>query len=124
MKLRIKDNSIRLRLTQTDVATLATNGVVAERVNFTASSALSYQLQVAENISQPSVNFVNNRITVFIPKDFAAQWPVNNVTGTNALCKSADGTEIFILIEKDFKCLDNTSEDQSDNFVNPKSIGQ
>ena len=27
--------------------------------------------------------------------------------------------KLYILIEKDFKCLDNTIEDQSDNYPNP-----
>ena len=42
------------------------------------------------------------------------------MTGTSAIHTTEDGTEIFILIEKDFKCLDNTEEDQTDNFANPK----
>ena len=25
----------------------------------------------------------------------------------------------FLLVEKDFKCLDNVAEDQSDNYPNP-----
>jgi hypothetical protein len=28
---------------------------------------------------------------------------------------------IYLLVEKDFKCLDNVAEDQSDNYPNPLS---
>jgi len=28
---------------------------------------------------------------------------------------------LFLLVEKDFKCLDNVAEDQSDNYPNPLS---
>jgi hypothetical protein len=27
--------------------------------------------------------------------------------------------DLFLLVEKDFKCLDNVAEDQSDNYPNP-----
>jgi hypothetical protein len=30
--------------------------------------------------------------------------------------------ELFLLIEKDFVCLDNTFEDQSDNYPNPNAV--
>lgn len=31
---------------------------------------------------------------------------------------------ISLLVEKDFTCLDNVDEDQSDNFPNPVAIGK
>jgi hypothetical protein len=30
-----------------------------------------------------------------------------------------NGKELFLLLEKDFVCLDETIEDQSDNYPNP-----
>jgi len=33
--------------------------------------------------------------------------------------KINDDQSLYLLIEKDFKCLDETTEDQSDNFENP-----
>jgi len=29
------------------------------------------------------------------------------------------GVQLHLLLEKDFVCLDNTAEDQSDNYPNP-----
>jgi hypothetical protein len=29
---------------------------------------------------------------------------------------------LFLLVEKDFVCLDNTVEDQSDNYPNPNAV--
>ncbi len=31
--------------------------------------------------------------------------------------------KLFLLVEKDFTCLDNVSEDQSDNYPNPLASG-
>ena len=33
----------------------------------------------------------------------------------------SNGKELFLLVEKDFVCLDNTFEDQSDNYPNPNA---
>ena len=30
-----------------------------------------------------------------------------------------DGNELYLLLEKDFQCLDNSIEDQTDNYENP-----
>ncbi len=120
MKLRLNGNAIRLRLSQTDVAKLALEGVLEEQLSFSKEAALFYRLLAMEEIHKPAISYAENSITVTIPKDFTNNWPDNNVTGTSATHTTADGTEIFILIEKDFKCLDNTEEDQSDNFANPK----
>ena len=120
MKLRLNGNAIRLRLSQTDVAKLALEGLLEEQIKFSKDIALGYRLIVKEEICKPATSYAENTITVFIPKNFTYEWPNNNVTGTSAIHTTEDGTEISILIEKDFKCLDNTEEDQTDNFANPK----
>lgn len=55
-----------------------------------------------------------------ITRGFTSVWPGNSVVGTITVHSTEDGNEIFILIEKDYQCLDNKDEDQSDNFFNPK----
>ena len=120
MKLRLKGNAIRLRLSQTDVETLVEKGFVQEEIKFSKNLALSYRLELHEDILKPGVIYAGNSIVVFIPQHFTNLWPFNNIAGTSTLHITEDGTEIFLLIEKDFKCLDDTEEDQSDNFANPK----
>lgn len=121
MKLRLKGNAIRLRLSKTDVENLAVRGFVEEQINFSKEISLSYRLAAKEDLQGLAVDYTENTITVYLPKDFTNEWSQNNnVISTSGLHSSDDGTEIFILIEKDFKCLDNTEEDQSDNFANPR----
>lgn len=120
MKLRLKGNSVRLRLSQTDVEDLAVKGFIKEKINFSKDLALSYHLVAKSGTEKPVISYAENTITVFISQHFTNDWPGNNVVNTSALHTTEDGTEIFILIEKDFKCLDDTEEDQSDNFANPK----
>ena len=120
MKLRLKGNAVGFRLSQTDVENLAAKGFVEEMINFSKDLALSYRLEFNEDILKPGISYAGNTIAVFIPQHFTHGWPGNNIAGISTLRTTEDGTEIFILVEKDFKCLDDTEEDQSDNFANPK----
>lgn len=119
MKLRLKGNSIRLRLSKTEVETLALEGLITEKTDF-GDTAFVYRLKKDDNNHLGAV-FQPAELTVYIPHGFANDWPHNPIVGIDN--KAADGSypDLFILIEKDFKCLDNTEEDQADNYDNPKA---
>ncbi|MEO7446569.1 MAG: hypothetical protein ABIT96_11130 [Ferruginibacter sp.] len=119
MKLRLKGNSLRLRLTKMDVQKLADTGEVVEVISFPGNNILTYRLGTDEKRECLEVRFENNIINVKIPANFARDWPDNQIVGINN-SQANEGKEIYILIEKDFVCLDETAEDQSDNFANPK----
>lgn len=44
------------------------------------------------------------------------------MVGFNNKMPLDNGEHLFLLVEKDFVCLDNTFEDQSDNFPNPNAV--
>lgn len=121
MKLRIKGNSIRLRLTKTDVANLANQGKIEDRVNF-VQSALSYALASNAAIPKMTASFDKNQVLVEIPESDVKTWPINDIVGFEATMPLPDGNSLYILIEKDFACLDHTHEDQSDNYENPNKV--
>jgi hypothetical protein len=121
MKLRIKGNSLRLRLSKTDVQQLAETGRVSDKISFGVEQ-LIYSLKCAANIDKPEASFSINNIIVLIPAKFAAGWHANNVIGIDAVQNTGNNETLSILIEKDFQCIDETTEDQSDNYVNPNSV--
>ena len=112
MKIRIKGNSLRYRLTKTDVERFSAEGYLEEQTIF-GSNVLTYALQV-DNVDKLSANFENNKITLLMPKIVAENWAATDQVGF----AEAAGP-LYLLIEKDFKCLDNVAEDQSDNYPNP-----
>lgn len=118
MKLRIKGNSIRLRLTKTDVANLAKTGKIEEHTKF-VQSTLTYTLASNHSIQQMIASFSENNVLVEVPEKDVKTWPVNDIVGFEAQMPMPDGASLFILIEKDFACLDHTHEDQSDHYENP-----
>ena len=112
MKIRIKGNSLRYRLSKTDVQTFFNDGCLEEQTEF-CGSILTYALQVYDS-ERLSANFENNKITVFVPELITTNWATTDKVGFNETAGS-----LYLLIEKDFQCLDNTAEDQSDNYPNP-----
>ncbi len=112
MKIRIKGNSVRYRLTKTDVERFSQNGYVEETVDF-GSQTLVYALE-KNHLNNLSALFEGNKITLFMPEKLAAGWAGNDKIGFEY-----QDNELFLLIEKDFVCLDNVAEDQSDHYPNP-----
>jgi len=119
MKLRIKGNSIRLRLSKMEVSQLCQQGLVEERTNI-GSTVFTYSLQKTngENIE---ASFAGTTLAIAIPSRLIEKWETNTTVGFDN--RLADGTmpSLYILIEKDFKCIDNSDEDQSNNYENPKN---
>ena len=121
MKLRINTNSIRLRLSKTDVIKLATDGYLEERVSF-GDTVFSYSLRSKADAHELSANFKAAKINVFMPKMFARDWADNDVVGLDTYMPVGESDSLYILVEKDFKCIEKSAEDQSDNYENPNKI--
>jgi hypothetical protein len=119
MKLRIKGNSIRIRLSRTEVDTLGTEGYLEETTEF-PDSKFVYALQAKADISALSATHTNGKITVLIPAHMAAGWNNNETIGHDNNMDLGNNKQLYLLVEKDFKCIDSVDEDQSDNYENPK----
>ncbi len=117
MKIRIRGNSIRLRLTKSEVEQFGKDGKVTERTNL-GSSAFVYKLAKYDG-EEMSAGFEQGEMTIYIPQQIAQDWVTKEIVGFDHLIKHDNGEELYILLEKDFKCLDQTAEDQSDNYENP-----
>ncbi len=118
MKIRIKGNSIRMRLTKSEVTKLENTGYLEEKTQF-ADNKLTYALERINEGESLTANFQENKITMFVPKKLVDGWAENNVIGFNSSMPVANLDSIYLLVEKDFICLDESTEDQSDNYENP-----
>lgn len=119
MKIRIKGNSIRLRLTKSEVDTLAATGMIEEKTEFDDNS-FRYKLQTKKGIATLDAIIDNNTITVLMPEKVAIQWPDNTIVSHPHTKELKNGKSLLLLVEKDFKCIDAPPhEDQSDNYENP-----
>lgn len=119
MKLRIHENSIRLRLTQKDVAQFRSSGRVDAALYFAPGRVLSYSLENLPDVSEVSVDFDGRAIRVLIPTPIAIHWTDSHDVGIQASQPTGEGLRLDLLIEKDFQCLHRTAEQDLDAYPNP-----
>ncbi len=123
MKLRIRGNSLRLRLLRGEVEQFGKTGRITETIRFGTSAAtqLSYVLEADGEARQISAKFADNKVTVMIPDRMARNWVkseevtlMNEQPIENGKQNGTSENVLKILIEKDFVCLDR--KDDSDNI--------
>ncbi|MGC2234856.1 MAG: hypothetical protein WA584_01675 [Pyrinomonadaceae bacterium] len=120
MKLRLRENSLRLRLLQSEIKLLKESGSVSETISFGASQILIYRLQISLEARAISAYFQNNEIIVEIPFQMANNWINTEEVGLKFKQKIADETHLSILIEKDFVCVERPFDaDNKDAFPHP-----
>jgi hypothetical protein len=123
MKLRIKGDSLRLRLSQGEMRSLAERGEVEDRISFPGGAALRYRVGVDKTSTAISAAYATNLIDILIPRVLAERW-----CGTDLVTLSASqplaGGELRLVLEKDWACLaPREGEDETDNFPHPRSNG-
>jgi len=123
MKLRIRGNTIRLRLKRSEVDRIAAGISIVEETHFPAS-VLTYRLDVSES-NDISASFDNGSLVVTLPKSKALDWAGTDAVSLHAEQKRSGTTPLSVLIEKDFSCLDpghhRDSDDDEDTFPHPST---
>jgi hypothetical protein len=120
MKLRIKGNSLRIRVTRPEVDRLAVDGFLQEQSELPGNT-LTYVVRTADNVTELSAHFDDNVITMFVPAIFAKEWTHNNIVGIDTDASMTGNSSLHLLLEKDFMCTNETVEDQSEHYENPKN---
>jgi hypothetical protein len=122
MKLRILDDSIRLRLSRGDVAAADEQGKVEGQTRFPDGSAFTYALETLAE-GEASASFGGDRMVVRLPAAEVSGWADDDeAVSLETEVSLPDGGSLRLLVEKDFQCLTaRPDEDQSDLFVNPQS---
>ncbi|HEX7654530.1 MAG TPA: hypothetical protein VF607_13565 [Verrucomicrobiae bacterium] len=118
MKLRLRGNSLRIRITRTEITQLTATGRLESRVQLgaTPEEVLTYQLATDAGITTPVCRFLGNVIQVCLPRTQALAWAAGSTVGLYA----QTSWDLQLAVEKDFKCLDpRREEDESDHFENP-----
>lgn len=113
MKLRIRGNSIRLRLTQSEVEKIKNAGFVEEKTEFPNGQNLIYSISVSDKLS---ADFSGGKMEISISKETSENWVDSEEVGIYETVGN-----LQISIEKDFKCLTpRKGEEDTDTFPHPK----
>jgi hypothetical protein len=123
MKLRIKGDSLRLRVSRSEVARVLAGEYLEETIHFAPQpvAKFTYALKQEPSLSRPTVQYAGNKVTILIPADQANEWGVTDQVGIAEDISLGDLGSLQLLIEKDFACLDRSEEDNEDTFPNPSA---
>lgn len=122
MKLRIRDNSVRLRLTRGEVETLRQEGIVSARTGFPGGRDFQYVLESSPASVSLGAFLSDNVLTVRLPETTVLAWAATDQVSIEGEQLLNDGDKTTILVEKDFVCLaPREGEDESDMFPHPQA---
>jgi len=121
MKLRIRENTLRFRLGRSEVETFDQTGAIGDNVRFgLGKNDFGYLLEKTPD-SNFSASFADGTIVVRVPASDANSWANSDEVSLAGTFLADEQTELRILIEKDFVCLNaHNDEDQSDRYPHPK----
>jgi hypothetical protein len=116
MKLRIQGNSIRLRLSRSEVEHFGATGHISETVEFGSGSHFTYSFRTGESLAA-----VHNAdgIQIVVPHHEAQDWAHTDRVSIEGEQPLARGRTLEILIEKDFKCIHKSADANEDAYPNP-----
>jgi hypothetical protein len=120
MKLRIKGDSLRLRVGPLEVQQLMDSGRVEETIHFAPDAHLTYGLEHSEAAACVSVSHTPGEVTVIVPTSVAQAWVNGDDVGIYGVVPNGIGT-LEVAIEKDFACLDSSHQGNLDTYPNPKA---
>ena len=123
MKLRIRKNTIRLRLKRNEVDQIASGKRIVEETHF-PDSVLTYQLDVSDD-GKFSTSFKDGNLAIRAPIAELTQWAKTEQVSMVAEQALGDAGTLSLLIEKDFSCLapghHRPDEDDVDTYAHPEA---
>ncbi|MEM9533303.1 MAG: hypothetical protein AAGA23_20445, partial [Pseudomonadota bacterium] len=84
MKLRIRGNSLRLRVTRPELEAFQASGAIHESLEFPDGPVLTYRLIADGQISDPKVDFAGDVISVRLPRAAVQEWLAPEEVGIQA----------------------------------------
>jgi hypothetical protein len=108
MKLRFKDNTLRLRLNQREVQALASGAAVEQCILFPGNASLGYTLHSAP---QSAATFENGSIDIYAREREVQAWAESEDIGLYYQFPAA-GVMLKVAIEKDLECIDGPPEER------------
>lgn len=120
MKLRLKGNALRLRLTRPEVQAFCRTGRVAEVVHFGPNRRMTYVLEASDQAETLRADFDGQQVVVQLPSVWAASWAETERVGFEGTQPLPGSKALDLLVEKDFQCLHKEAS-APDAFPHPQA---
>ncbi len=118
MKLRFRNNSLRVRVNRPEVEGLAKGAALEEQVCFPGGECIRYVLEPCVG-SAARASFENGTIRLCAPYELVCNWAGNENIGMY-FDLPANGSSLKVAIEKDLECTEAPAQEQDpDAFPRP-----
>lgn len=118
MKLRIKGDSIRLRLTRDELSAFTGTNRLEEILHLPGGRRLLYALEASEDIDYLTARFADDVLKLIMPVSWLKTWSETDRVGFEAVESLGPEGELHLLVEKDFECL-HKRPDEENAFPHP-----
>ncbi|WP_263355200.1 DUF7009 family protein [Acidicapsa acidisoli] len=121
MKLRIKGNSLRFRLRQTELAALVDAGHIEETVYLGSepNARMTYALEHQPSLGCTTLRYHAPELTIVLATENVRAWAETKEVGIYAMIDLGAHGSLEVAVEKDYACLDLSDGDNIDTFPNP-----
>jgi hypothetical protein len=121
MKLRIKDNTLRLRVSRSDLERLLASGRIDATIHFAPAQEAkwTYALEHRFEAVAASLEYKTTEIIIVLPSAQTQAWAESEQVGIYETYALGQNEFLNLLVEKDFACLDLSDADNDDTFPNP-----
>ena len=122
MKIRMKQDSLRLRLGRAELERFLKDGRIQETTRFAASpeAGFTYALEVSSPGSAgTTLRTMPCGVTVVVTPEQVRLWKRDDQVGIYTDLEVDTDTRLEVIVEKDFACLDRSDSDNADTFANP-----
>jgi len=117
MKLRIRENTLRIRLTQSEIKNIEEGLEVSSYLLFPNNGKLSYRI-TSHNNPLTTLNYFENTIQIMLGELDRETLCDPSAVGVQNM-HSTKGDDLSLLIEKDFNCLHPRDGEDQDTFPHP-----
>jgi hypothetical protein len=117
MKLRLHNNSVRVRLSQADMATFIAAGAVGDIIEFAPGERFSYRIEALPSVGDIHAIYSRGLLRIRVPTLLAREWMFSDLVGIRS-----EGGQPSVSIEKDFRCLHREGHAEGDDahgYPNP-----
>ena len=112
MKLRLKGNTLRLRLDQEDLTRFAAEGRVEATTKFGDDTVFRYVLRASSQANGLTARATPGQIAVHVPAALADEWTQTDRVGLEAQQPVGEGQALRILVEKDLGCQHRSAHEE------------
>ncbi len=121
MKLRIKGNSLRFRVTRSELETFRKQAHIEETICLgpEQQSHLKYALNHDSGLKAIQLSYQPPELSVALPSSEVERWAGSDQVGLYTTLDLGPRGTLDLIIEKDFACLHGTAEENLDAFPNP-----